>query len=62
MKFSDFFVPRWQHSNPSVRKRAISRLRDIQLLEQIAGKDSDAGVCQAAADQLESLQVKETAS
>ncbi len=60
MKFSDIFVPRWQNSNPEIRKRAIERLNDIKLLEQIAEKDEDAGVCQAARMRLESMQVKET--
>jgi hypothetical protein len=60
MKFSDIFVPRWQNSNPEVRKRAVERLKDIRLLEQIAEKDNDSSVCRAARLQLESLQVKET--
>jgi len=62
MKFSDIFVPRWQNSNPEVRKRAIERLKDIKLLQQIAEKDEDPDVSQAAAIRLESLQVKETIS
>ena len=60
MKFSDIFVPRWQNSNPDVRKRAVSRLKDIKLLEQIADKDDDPSVCQAARARLDSMQVKET--
>ncbi len=60
MKFSDIFVPRWQNSNPEVRKRAVERLKDIKLLEQIAEKDEDPGVCQAATIRLENIQVKET--
>lgn len=60
MKFSDIFVPRWQNSNPEVRKRAVERIKDIKLLAQIAEKDDDAGVCQAARLRLDSLQVKET--
>lgn len=60
MKFSDIFVPRWQNSNPEVRKRALERINDIKLLEQIAEKDSDSGVCHAARLRVESLQVKET--
>ncbi|MCB2149147.1 MAG: hypothetical protein KQI81_21885 [Deltaproteobacteria bacterium] len=60
MKFSDIFVPRWQNSNPDVRKRAVERLKDIKLLEQIAEKDEDSGVCQAAMIRLENIQVKET--
>ena len=51
---------RWQNSNPEVRKRAVERIKDIKLLAQIAEKDDDAGVCQAARLRLDSLQVKET--
>jgi hypothetical protein len=60
MKFSDIFVPRWQNSNPEVRKRAVERLKDLKLLAQIAEKDDDPGVSQAAMARLERLQVKET--
>ena len=62
MKFSDIFVPRWQNSNPEVRKRAMERIKDVKLLEQIAEKDEDPGVCRAARLRLDSLQVKETVS
>jgi hypothetical protein len=62
MKFSDIFVPRWQNSNPEIRKRAIERLKDIKLLQQIAENDEDPDVCQAAAIRLDSLQVKENIS
>lgn len=60
MKFSDFFVPRWQNSNPDIRKRAVERINDIYLLKQIAEKDEDPSVCQIAAARLEQRQVKET--
>jgi hypothetical protein len=60
MKFSDIFVPRWQNSNPDVRKKAIERIKDIKLLEQIAENDEDPGVCEAAQLRLNSIQVKET--
>ena len=60
MKFSDIFVPRWQNSNPEIRKRAVDRIKDIKLLEQIAQQDEDVGVCQAARLRLDSLQVRET--
>ena len=60
MKFSDIFVPRWQNSNPEVRKQALERIKDIKLLEQIAEMDDDPGVCEAARLRLDSLQVKET--
>ena len=38
MKFSDIFVPRWQNSNPDVRKRAVERLKDIKLLSRLPKK------------------------
>jgi hypothetical protein len=55
MKFSDFFVPRWQHSNPEVRKRAVSRLADISRLRQISEMDDHQMVRDAALAQLERL-------
>ncbi len=60
MKFSDIFVPRWQNSNPNVRMRAVERIKDIKLLQQIADKDEEPTVCEAAKLRLEGLQVKET--
>ena len=38
----------------------FERIKDIKLLTQIAEKDDDDGVCQAARLRLDSLQVKET--
>jgi hypothetical protein len=60
MRFSDFFVPRWQHSNPQVRIKAIGRLKNTKLLSQIAEKDDVPEVREAAAARLASLQVSET--
>jgi hypothetical protein len=60
MKFSDIFVPRWQNSNPEVRKRAVQRIKDVKLLGQIAEKDDDPGVCEEARLRLNTLIVKET--
>jgi hypothetical protein len=54
------FVSRWRNSNPDVRKQAVNRLKDIELLRQIAEKDSDPGVSQAALRRLANLRVKET--
>ncbi len=62
MKISDIFVPRWQNSNPKVRLKAVKRMKDTYLLSQIAEKDEDLEVCQAASSRLESLQVKEVES
>ena len=55
MKFSDLFVPRWQHSNPEVRIKAIARLQDQSLLAQIMEKDADQRVCESAAQRLQKL-------
>jgi exonuclease SbcC len=55
MRFQDLFVPRWQHSNPDVRKRAVGRMKDAKLLRQIAEKDDDETVRQTAAEQLKQL-------
>ncbi len=55
MKFQDIFVPRWQHSNPEVRIKAVNRMKDKSLLTQIAEKDDDEMVCMAARDRLSEL-------
>ena len=57
MKFRDLFVPRWLHSNPEVRKKAIARIDDPNLLKQIGEKDDDPMVREAASDRL--LQIVE---
>jgi hypothetical protein len=55
MKFRDLFVPRWQHSNPEVRRSAVRRLKDISLLNQISETDDHQMVRDAALEQLEAL-------
>jgi len=55
MKFQDFFVPRWQHSDPDVRQKAILRLNDSSLLRQIIDKDDDEMVRLAAKERLAAL-------
>ncbi len=55
MKFQDIFVPRWQHSNPEVRIKAVNRMKDKSLLMQIVEKDEDEMVCMAARDRLAEL-------
>ena len=48
MKLSDLFVPKWQHSNPEVRKKALEKMTDASLLAQISEKDEDTGVREKA--------------
>ena len=52
MKLSDLFVPKWQHSNPQVWIQAVKRMDDANLLVQIAEKDDDADVREAAGSRL----------
>ena len=52
MRFRDIFVPRWQHSNPEVRIKAVQRMSDKSLLQQIAEKDEDEMVRMAARDRV----------
>lgn len=52
MKFQDIFVPRWQHSNPEVRIKALQRIKDKSLLMQIIEKDEDEMVRMSARDRL----------
>ena len=55
MKFSDLFVPRWQNSNPDVRRRAVMKSTDEKLLMQISEKDLDDQVRQAALQRIDDL-------
>ncbi len=56
MKFQGLFVPRWQHSNPEVRRRAVMKLKDTRLLHQILDKDEDEQVRLAAKDRLAEIE------
>lgn len=55
MKFQDLFVPRWQHSNPEVRAKAVARIKDAKLLEQIAQNDKSDSVRDMASARLATL-------
>jgi hypothetical protein len=57
MKLRDLFVPGWNHSNPEVRKKAIARIDNPELLKRISEKDDDPMVREAASDRL--LQIVE---
>ncbi len=60
MRFSDFFVPKYLHSNPKVRIKFISNTTDVNLLEQMIEKDEDDSVVMAARDRLQALTVTTT--
>ena len=55
MKFQDIFVPRWQNSNPEVRAKAVARIKDAKLLEQIAHNDESEAVREMASARLTTL-------
>ena len=55
MKLVDFFVPRWQNSNPDVRQKAVMRLKDQEILNHIIEKDDDEMVRLAAKERLTAL-------
>ena len=48
MKFRDLFVPRWQHSNPSIRIKTVKRIFDPRLLKHISERDEDPMVRETA--------------
>ena len=52
MKLRDLFVPRWHHSNPEVRKKAITRIDNLDLLKLISEDDDDPTVREAASARL----------
>ena len=60
MRFSDFFVPKYLHSNPKVRIKFINNTTDLKLLEQMIEKDEDDTVVQAARDRIQALTVTTT--
>ena len=57
MKFSDFFVPKYVHSNPQVRIKFVNKTTDLHLLEQMVQRDEDGEVVQAARDRIQVLTV-----
>ena len=44
MKFADFFVPKYVHSNSQVRIKFIDKTTDVTLLKSIVEKDQDGEV------------------
>ena len=57
MKFSDFFVPKYVHSNPKVRIKFVNKTTDVTLLQSMVEKDQDGEVVQAARDRIQALTV-----
>jgi hypothetical protein len=58
MKFQDLFIPRWRHSSPEVRARAVAKITDVGLLEQISKLDDAESVREMALARLTTLSEK----
>lgn len=59
MAFFNLFKPKWQHSDPAVRLKAVDALTDSdrQILLQVASTDQDSAVRQKALSKIEDWQV-----
>ncbi|HCY84837.1 MAG TPA: hypothetical protein DHV36_06850 [Desulfobacteraceae bacterium] len=57
MRFSDFFVPKYLHSNPKVRIKFVNSASDLKILESIIENDQDNEVVRAARERLQALTV-----
>lgn len=55
MKITDWFVPRYLHSNPNVRLKFVNKTEDTKLLKSISEKDDDGNVRKAAAERAKKL-------
>ncbi len=55
MKLRDLFVPRWDHSDPMVRNKAVERLKNIDPFKQIAGREDHPMVWDTALEVLDRL-------
>ncbi len=58
--FDSFTGPRWQHSNPQVRKEAVAQLQDQEVLLELVKTDLDPGVQAAALCRISSPAVLDT--
>lgn len=55
MKFSDLFLPKIARSNPEVRKKAVLKEENKELLMKVIQNDSDKDVRQTARKRLQRL-------
>ena len=57
MGFKDLFLPKIAHSDPKVRKQAVMKEKDQQMLQNVIKNDKDDMVREAAKMRLEELTV-----
>lgn len=55
MGFKDLFLPKIAHSNPEVRKKAVKKEDDQNLLKKVIENDSDPDVRQTAKARLQEI-------
>lgn len=58
MKFSDIFLPKIARSDPEVRKDAVQKEENIQLLKKVIENDSDREVRDLARQRVAQLDGK----
>lgn len=56
MKFSDIFLPKIARSDPAVRKDAVQKEENIQLLKKVIENDSDREVRDLARQRVAQLE------
>lgn len=55
MKFSDLFLPKIARSDPEVRKEAVRKEDNVELLRNVSKKDSDPEVRELAIKRVDEL-------
>ena len=56
MSIFDWFKPKWKHSDPKIRLAAVKAITDQQVLAEVARKDADSYVRQAAEKRIDDRQ------
>lgn len=57
MKFRDLFLPKLAHSDPEVRKKAVRKEENVELLQKVIKNDTDPEVRNLAQKQIEKIAV-----
>lgn len=57
MGFGDLFKPKYKHSNPDVRKEAITKLDDLKLLGEIVRNENNEEVKEVALNKMDEIYI-----
>lgn len=57
MGLGDLLKPKYKHSNPDIRKKAISKLDDLKLLEEIVRNENNEEVKQVALNKMDEIYI-----